>query len=69
MRMIGAFGSFFGFGGVFIPGEIVGIAPHAHQLATHMQATLTRSDGMLYLTLGEATHEAPLALARLVASP
>jgi Copper type II ascorbate-dependent monooxygenase, C-terminal domain len=44
MRMIGAFGSFFGFGGVFIPGEVVGIAPHAHRLATRMQATLRRGD-------------------------
>lgn len=45
MYMIGAFGSFFGFGGVFIPGELAGIAPHAHQLATRMHAELGRSDG------------------------
>jgi mono/diheme cytochrome c family protein len=32
-------------GGTFIPGEIIGMTPHAHQLATVMNASLKRADG------------------------
>jgi uncharacterized protein YaeQ len=41
----------------------------AAQLDRKHGFALTRSDGMLYLGVGDATYEAPLALARLVASP
>jgi mono/diheme cytochrome c family protein len=33
------------FGGSFIPGEVIGMTPHAHQLATVMNASLKRADG------------------------
>jgi uncharacterized protein YaeQ len=39
----------------------------AAQLDRKHGLALTRSDGMLYLGIGDSTHEAPLALARLVA--
>jgi hypothetical protein len=35
----------FGVGGKFIPGEIIGMTPHAHQLASSMSASLKRADG------------------------
>jgi hypothetical protein len=38
-------GLIWGIGGTFIPGEVVGMTPHAHQLATRMWATLERADG------------------------
>ena len=34
-----------GLGRTFIPGEIIGMTPHAHQLATTMNASLKRADG------------------------
>lgn len=33
------------FGGTFVPGEIIGMTPHAHQLATKMNASLKRAGG------------------------
>jgi hypothetical protein len=45
LRMLSSFGSFLGFGGSFVAGEIVGIAPHAHHLAKRLAARLTRGDG------------------------
>lgn len=50
----------------FDAGFIDGVAA---QLDRKHGFALTRSDGMLYLGVGDATHEAPLALARLVAAP
>jgi uncharacterized protein YaeQ len=41
----------------------------AAQLDRKRGFALTRSDGTLYLGVGDVTHEAPLALARLVAAP
>jgi hypothetical protein len=32
------------FAGTYVPGEIIGVTPHAHQLATTMKASLTRAD-------------------------
>jgi uncharacterized protein YaeQ len=40
----------------------------AAQLDRKHGFALTRSDGILYLAVGDTTHEAPLALARLVAA-
>jgi hypothetical protein len=45
MSQLSSFGGFFGIGGTFVPGEVVGMTPHAHQLATHMWATLDHADG------------------------
>lgn len=41
----------------------------AAQLDRKRGFALTRSDGVLYLGVGDTTHETPLTLARLVASP
>lgn len=45
MRNLATLGSTLGIGGTFIPGEIIGTTPHAHQLATSMNASLKRTDG------------------------
>jgi len=45
LYMLSSFGSFSGFGGTFLAGELVGIAPHAHHLATRLSARLTHADG------------------------
>jgi Copper type II ascorbate-dependent monooxygenase, C-terminal domain len=45
MSELSSFGGFWGVGGTFVPGEVVGMTPHAHQLATRMWATLDRADG------------------------
>lgn len=50
----------------FEPSFIDGVAA---QLDRKQGFALTRSDGMVYLGAGDVTHEAPLALARLVATP
>ncbi|MEY4581589.1 MAG: hypothetical protein RL701_6292 [Pseudomonadota bacterium] len=34
-----------GFGGRFVPGEIIGMTPHAHQIAHKMDATIQHADG------------------------
>jgi hypothetical protein len=45
MSSLASLGGALGFGGTFIPGEIIGMTPHAHQLATVMNASLKRADG------------------------
>ena len=45
MRTLASIGGTLGVGGTFIPGEIIGMTPHAHQLATTMNASLKRADG------------------------
>lgn len=45
MSSLSSFGGVFGVGGTFLPGEIIGMTPHAHQLATRMYASLKRADG------------------------
>jgi uncharacterized protein YaeQ len=50
------------------PFEVSFIDGVAAQLDRKRGFALTRSDGTLYLGVGDATYEAPLALARLVAT-
>jgi hypothetical protein len=45
MSGVSAVGGMFGMGGVFVPGQVVGMTPHAHHLASRMSATLVRADG------------------------
>jgi hypothetical protein len=45
MQAVSAVGGRFGVGGVYVPGEVVGMTPHAHHLASRMSATLKRADG------------------------
>lgn len=42
--MLSSFGSLHGFGGTFVAGEIVGITPHAHHLATRLEARFTAGE-------------------------
>jgi hypothetical protein len=45
MQAISGVGGMFGIGGTYVPGEIIGMTPHAHQLASRMTATLRRASG------------------------
>jgi hypothetical protein len=45
MMRVSAVGGTFGMGGVFVPGEVIGMTPHAHHLASRMSATLIHPDG------------------------
>jgi mono/diheme cytochrome c family protein len=45
MRTLSSLGGSILGGGTFIPGEVIGMTPHAHQLATVMNASLKRADG------------------------
>jgi hypothetical protein len=45
MSELSSFGGFLGLGSTFVPGEVIGMTPHAHQLANKMTATLTHADG------------------------
>lgn len=45
MRTLSSLGGTLGVGGTFIPGEVIGMTPHAHQLATTMNASLKRANG------------------------
>jgi hypothetical protein len=45
MSTVSAFGGLGGFGGTFVPGEIIGMTPHAHQIASKMVAHLQHAGG------------------------
>lgn len=45
MSSVSSLGGALGVGGTFIAGEVIGMTPHAHQLATRMNASLKRADG------------------------
>jgi hypothetical protein len=45
MQSLSTFGGLLGIGGTYVPGEVVGMTPHAHHLASRLAATLTRADG------------------------
>lgn len=45
MSMVSRVGGYFGYGGVFLPGELIGVSAHAHQLATSVASSLERKDG------------------------
>ena len=47
MGTVSAFGGLVGFGGTFVPGEIIGMTPHAHQIASAMSAQLQHADGSM----------------------